>query len=284
MEKNIFEMMEKKQLETGNGPVAYWISKCQSEITLVFLHGLTADHTLFEKQISYFGEHYNLLCWDSPSHGKSRPYSGFSYSNAAKNLKEIIEREQIKNAVFIGQSMGGYITQTYMKQYPDEVKGFIGIDTCPFGLDYYSKSDMWWLRQIEWMSMCFPHKILVKSIAKSCTYTKVAYQNMLTALQPYSKKELCYLMGIGYAGFLEENCNLEITCPTLLLVGQYDKTGKVKQYCDAWHEKTNFPLHVIPQAAHNSNFDNSEVVNQEIDSFLQTNIDISSDSSAGKIL
>lgn len=275
MERNIFEMMDQKQFETGNGPVAYWISKCQSEITLVLLHGLTADHTLFEKQIPCFLGRYNILCWDAPAYGQSRPYSDFTYSCAAQNLKEILKKEQLKNPVFIGQSMGGYITQTYMKQDPDEVKGFIGIDTCPFGLGYYSKSDMWWLRQIEWMSMCFSHKMLVKSIAKSSTYTEVAYQNMLTALHPYSKKELCHLMGIGYAGFLEENCNLEITCPTLLLVGQYDKTGKVKQYCDAWHEKTNLPLHVIPQAAHNSNFDNSEVVNQEIDVFLQTNIDIS---------
>lgn len=110
---------------------------------------------------------------------------------------------------------------------------------------------MWWLRQIEWMSMCFPHKLLKKSIAKSCTYTADSYKNMLTALQPYSKKELCHLMGIGYAEFLEENGDLEITCPTLLLVGEYDRTGKVKQYCNAWSKKRAFRytpfqrLHII---------------------------------------
>lgn len=268
MEKSIFEKMQQKQFNTDNGSIVYWISRCQSENTLVFLHGLTADHTLFEKQLSYFVNRFNLFCWDAPAHGKSRPYTDFSYSLSAENLKDILEKEQIKNAVFIGQSMGGYITQTYMKQYPNVIKGFVGIDTCPFGLSYYSKSDIWWLRQIEWMSMCFPHKLLIKSIAKSCTYTETAYQNMLAALQPYSKKELCHLMGIGYAGFLEENCDLEITCPTVLLVGQYDKTGKVKQYCDAWHKKTQFALHTIPKAAHNSNFDNSEAVNQEIDIFL----------------
>lgn len=270
MEKSIFEIMEQKQFDTSSGSIAYWVSKCQSENTLVFLHGLAADHTLFEKQIPHFLGRCNLFCWDTPAHGKSRPYSDFSYFCVAKNLKDILEKEQIKDAIFVGQSLGGYIAQAYMKRYPNEVKGFVGIDTSPFGLNYYSKSDLWWLRQIEWMSMCFPHKLLVKSIAQSCTYTKAAYVNMLTALQPYSKKELCHLLGISYVKLLEENCDLEITCPTVLLIGQHDQTGKVTQYCDEWHKNTKFPLHIIPNAAHNSNFDNSESVNQEIDQFLLT--------------
>lgn len=270
MEKSIFEIMQQKQHKTSSGSIAYWVSKCQAKYTLVFLHGLTANHTLFERQISHFAGRCNLFCWDAPAHGKSRPFADFSYSLLAKNLRDILEKEQIKNVVLIGQSMGGFVAQTYMKQYPNEVKGFIGIDTSPFGLSYYSKADLWWLRQVKWMSMCFPHKLLVWSIAQSCTYTKAAYLNMLTALQPYPKGELCRLMGMGYAEFIKENCDLEITCPAVLLIGQHDRTGKVKQYCTEWHEKTKIPLHVIPHAAHNSNYDNSETVNQEIDRFLLT--------------
>lgn len=122
---------------------------------------------------------------------------------------------------------------------------------------------------VEWMSMCFPHKLLVKLIAKSCTHTEAACQNMLTDLQPYSKKELCHLMGIGFAWFLEENCDLKITCTAVILVGEHDRIGKVKQYCDAWHRKTQFPLYRIPDAVHNSHFDNSDAVNQIIERFLQ---------------
>ena len=270
MEKSIFEVMEQKQLVTAHGPVYYWISNKQFETTLVFLHGLTADHTLFEKQIPNYIEQFNIFCWDAPAHGKSRPYVDFTYANATQHLKDILNREHIKYAVFIGQSMGGFITQAFMKRYPQMVKGFVAIDTCPFGLCYYSKSDMWWLRQIEWMSMCFPHGLLKKSLAKSCTHTEAAYRNYLASLEPYSKKELCHLMGIGFAGFLDENCNLDIVCSTLILVGQYDGTGKVKQYCNAWAKKTTFPLRIIPDAAHNANFDNSEATNREIDNFLQS--------------
>lgn len=269
MEKSIFDLMIQKQLHTVNGSIAYWTNDYfDHEYALVFLHGLTADHTLFEKQIPHFKERFKILCWDAPAHGKSRPYKDFSYYRAAEHLKEILEKEQIKKAVLIGQSMGGFIIQTFLKRHAEFAAGFIGIDTTPFGLSYYSGSDKWWLRQIEWMSRCYPHKALVKAIAKSCAYTQYAYENMLISLTQYTKREVCHLMGIGYAGFLEENCDLDISCPVLILVGEYDKLGKVKQYCSAWRKNTGYPLHIIEKAAHNSNIDNYEQVNMEIEEFL----------------
>lgn len=234
----------------------------------MFLHGLTADHTLFYRQIEYFRKNWNVLCWDAPAHGKSRPYKDFSYANAIEELKAILNQEKIRRAVFVGQSMGGYMSQTFLKKNPDMVDAFIAVDSCPFGYGYYSKTDMWWLRQVEWMAYLYPHKILVHAIAKMCSYTDAACQNMLTALQPYTKKELCHLMGIGYAGFLEENCDLKIECPVLILYGENDRTGKVKQYCNAWSERTGYPLYVIPNAAHNANVDNYERVNEVIERFI----------------
>ena len=268
MGKSIFEVMEEKQIAVGNGTVYYWVSYGGFKTTLFFLHGLTADHTLFEKQIPAFIKRYNIICWDTPAHGKSRPFD-FTYALAAQCIKAILDKEQIKEPVFVGQSMGGFLVQAFMKRYPQMATAFIGIDTCPFGLDYYSKADCWWLRQIEWMSMCFPEKLLRKALAKSCTRTRDAYESYFASLRPYSKKELCHLMGVVYAGFLKENCDLEITCPTLILVGQYDRTGKVKQYCREWAKRTGFPLQIIPNAAHNANYDNSKSVNEIIELFLQ---------------
>ena len=44
METSIFEMMEQKRLETKQGSIFYWYSKCgDTNVTMVFLHGLTAD-------------------------------------------------------------------------------------------------------------------------------------------------------------------------------------------------------------------------------------------------
>ena len=57
----------------------------------------------------------------------------------------------------------------------------------------------------------------------------------------------------------------------LLLLGDRDTTGKVKQYNKAWAKATGYPLHIIKHAAHFSNGDNPEQVNLEIEIFIKGN-------------
>lgn len=76
-------------------------------------------------------------------------------------------------------------------------------------------------------------------------------------------------MGIGYAGFLDDNRICEISCPVLLLVGEKDHTGKVKAYNRKWAKRTGYPLIWIPDAAHNSNVDNPIAVNEKIMCFIK---------------
>lgn len=255
-------------LKTKSGDVHYWYSYIGAETTLVFLHGLTADHRLFSEQIPFFKDKFNCIVWDAPAHGLSRPYENFSYPDSAEALKAILNRHGIEKPVLIGQSMGGYIAQSFLLRYPERAKAFVSIDSCPYGEEYYSNSDKWWLRQIEWMSKCYPLNALKKAVAKQCTTTERARENMLGMLEPYSKDELCHLMGLGYAGFLEDNQDMEIKCPVLLIAGEKDITGKVKAYNRAWAEKTGFPICWIENAAHNSNDDSPEAVNKAIEEFL----------------
>ena len=262
--------MTEKYIKTEWGNVFYKISELPDSArkTLFFLHGLTADHTMFEPQIQHFSEKFNIIAWDAPAHGRSRPFAGFTYEKAACAVKQILDAEAVTEAVFIGQSMGGFITQAVIKRYPETVSAFAAIDSTPYGEGYYSRSDIWWLRQVEWMSYLYPMNFMKKAIAKQVSRTKAAYENMLQMLAPYEKKELCRLMGIGYSGFLEDNCDLEIKCPVLLIIGEKDITGKVKAYNKAWAEKTGFHLVTVPNAAHNSNVDDPEAVNKAIEEFI----------------
>ena len=75
------------------------------------------------------------------------------------------------------------------------------------------------------MAMCYPLGFMKRAMAKQVSATERAYENMIRMLSPYGKKELCHLMGIGYAGFLEDNCDLEIHCPVQIILGEKDTTG-----------------------------------------------------------
>lgn len=264
--------MREAYIDTDQGKVYYWRSDFwnENQKTIVFLHGLTADHTMFEKQYDFFSDSYNIVTWDAPAHGKSRPYQEFTYQNAVEALKQILDQHKIGSAIFVGQSMGGYIAQSFIARYPSMVFAFVAIDTTPYGDMYYSKSDRWWLRQIEWMSYLYPFHSMQKALAKQVSATKDGYENMLSMLSPYTKRELCHLMGIGYAGFLDDNTDLKIACPVIILLGDKDQTGKVQIYNKLWAKNTGFPLISITNAAHNSNVDNPEAVNYAIEKFIQS--------------
>lgn len=262
------ELLE-KSVSSEFGTTYYWTNEIRSNVSIVFLPGLTADHRLFESQLSFFREEYKVLVWDCPCHGKSRPYEGFAYANVSNELDTILEKESVERAVFVGQSFGGMIAQFYIDQHPAKAVGFISVDSVPFG-DYYSKSDMFWLSQLEWMCKLFPDRLLRVSMAKMCGATDTARNRMLAMLSSYTKNELCHLMYIGEAAFIPENKKIELPCKCLLLLGEKDMTGKVAAYNKEWTKRTGYPLIIIRGAAHNANDDQPDAVNSIILDFVRS--------------
>lgn len=266
--------MEEHILQTGKGKVFYWQSDNwdANKDTLFFLHGLTADHSMFDGQIPTFENEYNLLTWDTPAHGKSRPFAEFDFADTSEYIMSILDKYAAERVVLIGQSLGGFIAQSFIKRYPDRVNGFVSIDSTPYGTGYYSAFDIWILKQVEWMAHLYPLRWMKKAMARQVSATHKAYNNMTKMLSPYGKNELCHLMGLGYAGFLDDNCDLKIPCPVLLILGEKDKTGKVAQYNKEWARQTGYPLEIINDAAHNVNVDKPDEVNALIRGFLSERI------------
>ena len=149
------------------------------------------------------------------------------------------------------------------------MEGFVALDTTPFGLGYYSKSDIWWLKRVAPMARLFTENALRKSMAKSVSRTKYSYDKMMEMLAPLTKEQIIEQMDIAYGVFTKENRNVRFSFPVLILLGEYDKTGKVAQYCHAWARGEGYPLHIIKGAAHFSNGDNTEQVNSELLDFIK---------------
>lgn len=262
--------MEHRYIKSIRGTIHYWIIRNTNENAkcIVFTHGLTANHTMFEKQVEYFSKEYTVITWDVPLHGESRPYSNFSYENTAIELKSIISVENIEQVILVGMSMGGYPSQAFAIYYPNNILAFVALDTTPFNSRYYSKFDQWCLKQVKPIAKLFTDKMLRKMMAKSVSKTQYAYDMMLKMLQPLSKSDIIEQMGIAYGCFIEECVNMRLKCPVIILLGEFDKTGKVKQYCEAWSKYEGYPLHIIKGSAHFSNADNYVDVNKEIRNFI----------------
>ena len=125
--------MQGKIYSTPKGDIHYWTDFTAPEaMTLVLLPGLTADHRLFDLQVKAFAGRYRILVWDAPGHGASRPFPlDFSLRDQAVWLHGILEQEEVRAFCLVGQSMGGYVAQCFLQEYPGEAAGFIAIDSAP---------------------------------------------------------------------------------------------------------------------------------------------------------
>lgn len=269
-------MMIEKVYSTSNGNIHYWISDCfhSESATLVFLPGLTADHRLFEKQISYFEGKQNVLVWDAPGHNKSWPFVlDFTLMDKARWLDEILVQEGILNPIIIGQSMGGYVGQAYAELYPQKLKGFISIDSAPLQRKYVTAAEIWLLKKMEPVYRYYPWKSLLKSGTNGVATTEYGRSLMRDIMLTYQGQQARYakLSGHGFlmlAEAMEANLPYQLNCPALLICGTKDMAGSCIRYSKAWTRETGIPLEWIPNAGHNSNTDAPELVNSLIEKFI----------------
>ena len=140
--------MQGKIYSTPKGDIHYWTDfTAPDPFTLVLLPGLTADHRLFGLQVKAFAGRYRLLVWDAPGHGASRPFPlDFSLRDQAVWLHGILEQEGIQSFCLVGQSMGGYVAQCFLQEYPGEAAGFIAIDSAPLKRRYTTRWEIALLR------------------------------------------------------------------------------------------------------------------------------------------
>ena len=268
--------MIEKVYKTSCGEIHYWISEDfkSDEATLVFLPGLTADHRLFEKQTEYFESKYNVLVWDAPAHASSWPFHmNFTLMDKANWLDQILAYENVLHPVFIGQSMGGYVSQMYMEMFPGKVKGFVSIDSCPLQRKYMTWLEVKLLKIMEPVYRWYSWKKLLKAGSDGVATTEYGRKLMLDMMMHYDGNQDRYakIAGHGYrilAEAVEANLPYEINCPALLICGEEDKASSAKRYNKAWHKKTGIPMEWIKGAGHNSNTDAPEIVNGLIRKFV----------------
>ncbi|MCR5092690.1 MAG: alpha/beta hydrolase [Lachnospiraceae bacterium] len=263
---------------TSCGNIHYWVNKTaeHNRPQLAFLPGLTADHRLFDKQIEYFEERYPVLVWDAPGHASSRPFSlSFSLMDKAKWLYEILIQEGFDKPVIIGQSMGGYVAQTYAQLFPEKLHGFVSIDSAPLQRGYVTSAEIWMLKRMEPVYRHYPWRLLLKSGTKGVATSEYGRNLMRSIMMVYDGDQDWYakISGHGFrmlAEAMEADLPYEIRCPALLLCGEKDHAGSCIRYNKAWHKKTGIPIEWIKGAGHNSNTDAPETVNGLIERLISS--------------
>jgi pimeloyl-ACP methyl ester carboxylesterase len=90
--------------------------------TLVFIHGVLNDHSVWILQTRYLAHHgFNVLAVDLPGHGRSGGDAPASVEEAAEFIEALLDAADIKQAGLIGHSWGSLIALEAAAKLKDRI-------------------------------------------------------------------------------------------------------------------------------------------------------------------
>jgi pimeloyl-ACP methyl ester carboxylesterase len=92
---------------------------------VIFIHGIGGNSTTWEEQLHDLGVHYNILTIDLPGHGESSIAEYISPLTLSTGIKNILDKEGIRMAYFVGLSLGSMVCAHFAITYPTYVKKII---------------------------------------------------------------------------------------------------------------------------------------------------------------
>ncbi|MFP4567345.1 MAG: alpha/beta fold hydrolase [Candidatus Woesearchaeota archaeon] len=253
----------------------------QKKPVLIFIHGWVNNWTTWKKEIIFFQKKgYSILKLDLRGHGKSdkpEEHEKYGLEYFAKDIHEIIKKENIKKFILIGHSMGGMIALKYYELYKKEkkIKSLILCDTT------YHK-----VIKNELMNSPFTQRI-IEFMSSKKEWTKLRNPNgKIMDLSKFNKSADYFIF---YEGLHNTSMSCVFSClaemmkfnlkkvlntitePTLILHGERDKLILKENSFELFQNIKNSHIEIIPEGTHFINVQNSELVDDLIFNFLNKN-------------
>ena len=263
--------LTKHVLQKNGCPLHYWLGGPEEKPLVVFMHGATMDHRMFNAQVAALIPRYRVLVWDARGHGQSQPIGeNISLEIFARDMLDILDEMQVKQAIIGGQSMGGYIAQHIYLLAPQRVQGMIIIGSTPI-TKAYNQLEIWALKASLPIFHIWPYKHLQQTVAQNTAQKPAVQAYAQSAVQQIQKDDFLKIwrtvtLAINHKGLPQQRFDV----PLLFIHGDGDTTGTIKRDMPLWAKwEKNVTYQVIPNAGHNANQDNAEFTNDLILKFLQ---------------
>lgn len=261
--------MQPGVLERKGCSLHYWLAGREGRPLVVFTHGALVDHHAFDPQIPVVAKDFRVLTWDVRGHGQSQPMGvPFTVREAAEDLVALLDTLGYRQAILVGQSMGGNIAQEVIFHHPERVTALVAID-CTCNTLKLSAFERAMLGIATPIFRLYPYELLKQQSARESAVTPEVRRYIYDAMSRLSKDEFIAIM-MGTYGCLHYEPGYTITQPQLLLCGEYDRLGNIRTAMPRWAARDAQSRYVVvPNAGHASNQDNPEFVNRLLLDFLQ---------------
>ncbi|MBF4694682.1 alpha/beta fold hydrolase [Fusibacter ferrireducens] len=100
---------------------------------LIFIHGWSCSTESFATIVEDLRNKYQCISYDHRGHGaSSMPQGGFTITQLAKDLRELIEYLNLNDIVLVGHSMGAATIFSYISQFDcDRISKIVLLDMSP---------------------------------------------------------------------------------------------------------------------------------------------------------
>ena len=253
-------------LERDGCPVHYWVGGPEGAPLVVFTHGATIDHHEWDPTLPLVADKFRVLTWDVPGHGLSRP-AQFDLRQAVEDLLAILDLLQVRQAIFVGHSMGGNLGQELDFYHPERVKAMVFLD-CTWNFQKLTSVESIALGLAGPIFKLYSYKSLVDQSLAIIANPQTSRQLLRPAVELLNKEDFIQIM-LATAKCLHYEPGYAIKKPLLLMVGDKDNTGNISKAMPQWAKaEPDCRLVVIPNARHAANLDNPEFFHKTLLDFL----------------
>ena len=241
-------------------------------VPLVFIHAFPLSSAMWEPQIKQFSQNYRVVAIDLRGHGESdASLWNFTLDDYAEDIHALLTHLNIKQAVFIGLSMGGYTLFSLYRKFPELVKAMVLADTRAQADTEEAKAGRFAMAQTayqqgpEAIAEMMTPKILAPSTIEHRKDIVDRIRNIV--LKNKASGIIVDLMAMAHR---PDSTTLlsQVSCPTLIIVGDQDVATPPPE---AQYMKDRIPdstLVTIPQAGHMSNLEQPVAFNRALSEFF----------------
>jgi pimeloyl-ACP methyl ester carboxylesterase len=243
---------------------------------LVFLHGYCESNKIWLGLSRELSNEFRIICPDLPGFGKSPlPTSRFSLEQIGDILVEWLQSSGISQCAIIGHSLGGYISLEILRKYPDFVQVLGLFNSAAFADTEEKKENRNKLIGFIEENGVAP---FLKTFVPSLFYPPTAH-NFASLIQQITEDGLSIVPNAVtyYAAAMRDRQDSiallkKYHQKILLIAGEHDqnvpleKTIKMAQYLPEDQ------VHIMPDSAHMSLFEQSRLCCDAIRSFVRKSI------------
>lgn len=255
-----------------NGFNMFYKEQGTNNVPVLFIHGFPLSSDIWDEQLNTLSNKTKVIAPDLRGFGKSE-FTDVLYSMElfAYDLKSLLDSLNIKKVILAGLSMGGYIAFSFYRLFQTSVYAMMLIDTRAGADNEVGKKNRILLAQRarmgekekivnEWVEKLLSSQTIK---TKHDIVSKIRQIIFDTQSETIARVSLAMMERHDSTSLLKD-----ITCPTLVMVGEEDKLTPVEEARLMASQIRNAKLEIIKHASHLTCIESPEQVNKALIKFL----------------